>query len=218
MDRTDRVDTRQTDDRITAGQPDDPVPAWLVLVVGGVSGAVAGAAMFGLLAAVSVAQSRPFSYPFNAVQALMSGRRVLPEVRGPLRGASPADVIVGPVLFLLPAIAVGLVVTWWMLRRSRSRNTPDAWWTVAVVTAVPTLALFLLLVVALGFGRAEPPVQRMSSGQGVRELGLGAWIAAHLVYVAALVAVSGPLQRATEALRRRRTERQPVTGEAVTAT
>ncbi len=188
------------------------VPAWLGLAAGGVAGLVAGAAMF-LVLGVLGAGSRGFWYPLHAVQALMSGRRVLPESRGALRGASPADVVVAPVLFLLPALVVGIGVAWWVGRRAGGRTRAEAWRTVVVAAVVATLALFFLLVVVLGFREAADPVQRMSSGRGVRNIGLGAWIAAHAVYVAVLVAVLGPLQRAASAMHGRRARDRPLPGD-----
>lgn len=187
------------------------LPAWLGLAAGGVAGLVAGAGMFLVLGALG-AGSRGFWYPLHAVQALMSGRRVLPESRGALRGASPTDVVVGPVLFLLPALVVGVGVAWWVGRRAGGSTGAVAWRTV-VAAVVATLALFGLLVVVLGFREAADPVQRMSSGKGVRNVGLGAWIAAHAVYVAVLVAVFGPLQRAASTLHGRRTRDRRLPGD-----
>ncbi len=188
------------------------LPAWLGLVVGGVAGLVAGAAMFLVLGALG-AGSRGFWYPLHAVQALMSGRRVLPESRGALRGASPTDVVVGPVLFLLPALVVGVGVAWWVGRRAGAGTGTGARRTVLAAAVIATLSLFCLLVLVLGFREAADPVQRMSSGKGVRNVGLGAWIAAHAVYVAVLVAVFGPLQRAASTLHGRRTRDRRLPGD-----
>lgn len=188
------------------------LPAWLGLAAGGAAGLVAGAAMFLVLGALG-AGSRGFWYPLHAVQALMSGRRVLPESRGALRGASPSDLVVGPVLFLLPALVVGVGVAWWVGRRAGGRTGAEAWRTVVVSAVIATLALFGLLVVVLGLREAADPVQRMSSGQGVRNIGLGAWIAGHAVYLAVLVAVFGPLRRGASALHGRRTRDRRLPGD-----
>ncbi len=187
------------------GAPDPLTPAGRILV-GGLAGAVAGAAMFVVLGLIASGQGRGFWYPLHAVQALMSGRRVLPDNRGVLRGASPLDVVTGPALFLLPAVAVGLATAWWLSRRARTRTSPDPLWVTVAVAAVLT-AVPLVIVLGLGFRVSPEGVQRMSSGKGVRLLGLGAWIAAHAVYLTVLVAILAPLTRAGSDLvaRRQRT-------------
>ncbi len=196
--------------------PPAPVSDMVRLFGGGLAGIAAGFGMFVTLAVVSLAKGRDFWYPLHAVQALMSGRRVLPEARGTLRGDSAVDVVVAPILFLLPAIVVGVATAWWMRRRARVRTAPEPWWVVALVAAVLTGVAFVVFVVILGFRVASPGVQRSSTGYGVRQLGLAAWIAGHLVYVVVLVAVLEPLTRAvsgfgsrTRATRRLRGEREP---------
>ncbi len=209
MDRTSRrtVAAESEGDRTRPAAA--PIPAGLGMVAGAVAGIIAGTVMFLVLAAF-LARSRGFWYPLHAVQALISGRRVLPESRGPLRGTSPADFVVAPLLFLLPALAVGLAVAWWLGRRTPGRTTQESLWRVAAVAAVPTAVLFGLLVGVLGFREAADSVQRISSGVGVRRVGLAAWIVAHVVYVAVLAAVLGPVQRIALGLRARRGRRRPL--------
>jgi hypothetical protein len=58
-------------------------------------------------------------------------------------------------------------------------------------------------VLLLGYREAPAPVQKISSGYGVRQLGLSAWIIGHLVYAAVFVALLDPVARLANAARRR---------------
>ena len=122
--------------------------------------------MYVTLAAFAVTQGRGPGYPLSAVQALMSGRRVLPDHPGPvLKEGYFYDWFVATLSFLVPAVGAALVVTWWMTRRARGR--PDGWArpaTALLPVAVVSGALFLLLVVRLGFDELSPHVQRVTSG------------------------------------------------------
>ena len=48
-----------------------------------------------------------------------------------------------------------------------------------------------MLVVQLGFNEASPQAQRLSSGYGIRQLGMSAWVTALVVYVSSLTASRG---------------------------
>jgi hypothetical protein len=184
-------------------------------IAGGLlSGLVAGLGMYATLAAFAVAQGRGLGYPLHAVQALMSGARVLPDYpRGNLVEPQATDAVMGPFYFFLPALLVGALTAWWIGRRART-GVVDRWPTVAVGPAVVlTVAFFVAFVLVIGFREATPVAQRVSSGYGVRELGLAAWLSAHLVYALVLVAVTGPLTTWTSALGSREPRRAGLRGE-----
>lgn len=171
-------------------------------ILGGLlAGLVAGLGMYATLAAFALAQGRGLGYPLHAVQALMSGARVLPDYpRGNLVEPQATDAVMGPFYFFLPALLVGALTAWWIGRRART-GIVEGWPTVAVGPAVVlTVAFFVVFVLVIGFREATPVAQRVSSGYGVRELGLAAWLSAHLVYALVLVAVTGPLTRWASAL------------------
>jgi hypothetical protein len=170
---------------------------------------MAGAAMYAVLAAVALAQGRGWLYPAYAVEAMMTGRRVLPDHPVPtLYGRQPADLVLGPVLFLLPAVLVALAVSWWVGRRprhsvgpsdaGRSRVRPHA---VLAPAGVLTAGMFVVVVLLLGFHESSSAVQRLSSGYGVRQLGVAAWLAAHVLYVPVLAVA---LPRSLDVVRRAR--------------
>ncbi len=168
-----------------------------------VGGIVAGLGMFVVLATVAISQGRGVMYPAYAVQAMLSGRRVLPDHPvATLAGRRAGDLVIAPLMFLLPAVLVAVLVTWWVGRRAGlPRPVPRAT-VIALPAALLATVLFLLLVVLLGFREAEPAVQRVSSGYGVRQLGLAAWLVGHAVYVVVLSAVLGPAMRAVASARR----------------
>lgn len=166
------------------------------LLIGVVTGLLAGVGMYVVLAAVAVAQGRSATYPFAAVQALMSGARVLPD-SATLYGARATDVILGPVYFFVPAIAAGVFIASRVARRSARGEPPRSLVAAAAVPAFAvTAAFFLLFIVVLGFREAAPNVQRISSGAGVRALGVGAWIAAHVVYAVLVTVLLAPVTEA----------------------
>ncbi len=77
-----------------------PLTPGLRVPVGGLAGVVAGVGMFvtlfvtlGLFAS---GRGRGFWYPLHPVLALMTGRRVLPQNRGLIRGATSLDLVTGP--------------------------------------------------------------------------------------------------------------------------
>ncbi len=217
------VARRGTDDMITTDrgtQAEDaggvPPPAGLrVRLLGGlVAGAASGVAMFVVLAVVAVAQGRPVMYPAYAVQAMLSGRRVLPDHPvATLADRRASDVVLGPVLFLVPAVIVALLVMWWLGRRATGRPAAPVARQVAAPAAVLTGALFVLTVLALGFEESSPAVQRISSGYGVRQLGLTAWLVGHAVYAVLLTLLLGPAVRAVAFVRRDRTPAVALRGE-----
>ena len=70
-------------------------------VLTGVLGAVA---MFLVLAAFAVSQGRGIAYPLRAVQAMVSGRRVIPDHPvGSVRSTQVLDFLAAPAAFLIPA-------------------------------------------------------------------------------------------------------------------
>lgn len=185
-------------------------------LAGGVlAGVLAGAAMYAVLAGSAIAQGRSALYPTYAVEAMMTGRRVLPDHPFPnLEGRHPADFVLGPVMFLLPAVAVAVIVSWWVGRSPRARaaapaNRPPGPGAALLPTIACTAGLFVVLILLLGFHESDGAVQRLSSGYGVRQLGVWAWLVAHAVYVAALSLALRPVVGAVSRVRQRR--RRPVT-------
>jgi len=65
----------------------------------------------------------------------------------------------------------------------------------AVAAVAVTTVLFVFFIVILGFRAAPPSVQRVSTGYGIRALGLEVWAFAHVVYALLLVAALGPATR-----------------------
>jgi hypothetical protein len=167
------------------------------------AGLAAGAGMYLTLAAFALAGGRTALYPFQAVQALMSGRRVLPDYPIPsVRGPQSLDYFFGPLYFLLPALVVAVVAARWVCRR-RPADWLPGWRSVLPAALVTTTVAFAVLVLALGFWEASGRQQRTSSGYGVRQLGLVAWTLAHLVYAGLLAGLLGPATRLLATTRRR---------------
>lgn len=173
------------------------------IVAGALAGIAAGGGMFVTLGLFSIGMGGAFWYPLKAVHAMMSGRRVLPNFRGALYGSQPQDYVVEPVLFLIPALAVGIATAALMRRRARSTGASGPWWMAAPTAAILTAVLFVVFIAVLGYAKVAPSTQRISSGQGIRELGLTAWIVAHLVYVGVLVVLLEPIARALRAFSNR---------------
>ena len=147
------------------------------------AGCLAGAAMYLTLAVFAVSQGRGLGYPLHAVHALMSGRRVLPDHPIPsLKDGYFYDWFAATLDFLAPAVAIALVVTWWTSRRAR-RQPPERMrsTTALLPAALVSGALFLLLIVLVGFSEASPQAQRLSSGYGIRQLAMSAWVTALVV-------------------------------------
>jgi hypothetical protein len=204
-----------TDDVVTKGSAGsaahEVTPAVDRLAAGMLAGVLAGAAMYAVLAGTAVALGRSVLYPAYAVEAMMTGRRVLPDHPVPtLDGRHPADLLLGPAMFLLPAVAVAVLLTWWTGRAPRGRGAsghvprPLSPLAVLPVALALTAVLFVLLVLLLGFHESRPAVQRLSSGYGVRQLGVWAWLVAHAVYVAVLSLVLRPANGAVARARRHR--------------
>lgn len=194
----------------TPGTPRTSGPQPLATVrrlAGGViAGSVAGLGMYVTLAAVAIAQGRGVTYPLHAVQALMSGARVLPDYpRHALYEPQALDLVMAPIYFFVPAIAVGVATAWWLGRRAR-RGVPDHRWSAAAPAVALTALLFVAFVVGIGFREVSPVAQRVSSGFGVRELGLAAWVTGHVVYAVLLTSLIGPVTRLVVARRTRRNE------------
>ncbi len=173
------------------------------IVAGALAGIAAGGGMFVTLGLFSIGMGGAFWYPLKAVHAMMSGRRVLPNFRGALYGSQPQDYIVEPILFLIPALAVGIATAAFMRRRARSTDASGPWWMAAPTAAILTAVFFIVFIAVLGYAKVGPSTQRISSGQGIRELGLTAWIVAHVVYTAVLVALMEPIARALRAFSNR---------------
>ena len=198
-----------TPDAHTAHEVEAPTSGPQRIAAGALAGIAAGIGMFLTLAMFAVGKGDGFWYPLKAVHAMMSGRRVLPEFRRSVYGSQSLDFVIEPVFFLIPAVTVGLMTAALMLRRARARGSSAPWWMAAPTAAILTVAFFVVFIVVLGYNEAVPSVQRNSSGQGVRELGLLAWIVAHIVYTALLVALLDPVARAISAFRNRRRDRAP---------
>jgi len=164
--------------------------------------------MYVVLAAFSLAQGRGAAYPFQAVQALMSGARVLPDhPRDNLVGPTVYDVVLGPFYFFLPAVAVGVLVAMWSGRRSDRGRRPA----LVLLTLAVTTVTFCITVLALGFQQSGLAAQRSSTGYGVRELGLLSWVAGHVAYAALFAGLLGPVTSWIGSRKARRARRQPVT-------
>ena len=179
------------------------------------TGIGAGLVMYTALAAVAVSQGRGLSYPAYAVQAMLSGRRVLPDHPvATLAGRRAGDLVAAPVMFFLPAMLTALLVTWWVGRRLGPERPAPRAVDVALPAVVLTAVLLVVLVLLLGFRTAEPAVQRVSSGYGVRQLGLAAWLVGHALYAAVLTLALGPTVRSVAALRRSRRAHVRLRGES----
>lgn len=209
-----RIASRHAPRTETSGAADIQFQMARRILGGLLSGLVAGLGMYATLAAFAVGQGRGLGYPLHAVQALMSGARVLPDYpRGNLFEPQATDAVMGPLYFFLPALLVGALTAWWVGRRART-GIVARWATVAVgPAAVLTLAFFVVFVLVIGFHEATPVAQRVSSGFGVRELGLAAWLSAHLAYALVLVAAIGPLTKRAAALGRREPRSAGLRGE-----
>ena len=73
---------------------------------------------------------------------------------------------------------------------------------VAPAAFVTTFSLFVVLVLAVGYQEAGAPLQRISSGYGVRALGLPAWVVGHLAFATLLTLCLGPITRVVSTRRR----------------
>jgi hypothetical protein len=184
-----------------------------LLLAGALTGALAGTGMYLVMAVTALAKGLGAAYPLWAVQGLMSGARVIPDhPRQSLVAPIPTDWVTGPLYFLLPAVLVGVLTAWVSSHGGRRAGAPTP--VVAlVVAASATAALFLLLVVELGFRDVALTAQRATSGYGIQALGMTAWAVAHVVYVALLVALLAPVHRLTALLRRRPTAAKGLRGE-----
>lgn len=178
----------------TAGPAGAPAASPARRALGGLlAGLAGGLAMYTTLAGFALAQGRGAAYPLWAVSALMSGKRVLPDHPVPaLHGAAAHDLATAPVVFLLPAVLVGLFTAARAARRSGATAGAARRAAVRPATAA-TAVLFVVLVLGVGFQEAPQHIQRFSSGYGVRQLGLLAWSLAHLAYVAVVVTTLRPL-------------------------
>lgn len=166
------------------------------------TGLAGGLGLYAVLAVVALLQGRGLAYPFQAVHALMSGARVLPDYPlGSLGGPQVLDLVLGPVYFFLPALLVGALTAWW-LRRSAGRGATGRPPRVqaALVAGLLAAVFYVVFVVLLGLREATPAAQRISSGYGIRQLGALAWAGGHLVYVAMVVALLEPLTRRVAAV------------------
>ena len=160
------------------------ITAWRRVQGAALTAVVGAAGMYAVLAGFAVAQGHGLAYPFRAVQAMISGRRVIPDHPvGSVRSTQVLDYLVAPTAFLVPALAAALATLWWLTRRRDADLSPRA---VAAPAFVVTFALFAVLVLLLGYREVDPHLQRISSGYGVRSLGLPAWVVAHTVFAAVL--------------------------------
>lgn len=185
------------------------VTGWRRLQGAVLTGVLGAAGMYVVLAAFAVSQGRGLAYPFRAVQAMVSGRRVIPDHPvGSVRSTQVLDFLVAPVAFLTPALVVALATLWWVTRWRDADLSPRA---VAAPAVVVTVALFAVLVLLVGYREVDPQLQRVSSGYGVRALGLPAWLLGHAVYAAVLIQ---GLERVTRLVStRRRGSFTPLRGE-----
>ncbi len=181
-------------------------PSALDFLLGGaLAGLVAGVGMFTVLAAFAIEQGRGFLYPLHAVHALMSGARVLPDYpRKVFAGGQVQDVISAPLFFFGPAVVIGVAIGWWVGHRARG-GRPLTRVALLVMIATVSAASLILLVFVVGFRELPPANQRLSSGYGIRQLGVGAWLLGDAAYIAVMVFLVGPLTRAAPLLGRRRT-------------
>lgn len=186
---------------------DERTPNLARTAAGALTGAVAGLGMYVVLAAFSVFQGRDAAYPFHAVQALMSGARVLPDhPREDLVGPLLHDMVLGPIYFFLPAVVVGALVAALSGRRTDRGKSPA----LLPLTLVVTAATFCLTVLALGFQQTGITAQRTSTGYGVRELGLVAWVVGHVAYAALFAGLLGPVTSWFAGRKARRSREQAV--------
>lgn len=164
------------------------------LAAGALTGLLGGLGMYVVLVTVAAWRDLGLAYPLHAVQALMSGARVLPDYPHQVWVRSQnTDAIVGPLCFFLPAVVVGMVTAW---RAGRPGTRAPLRPLRVARTAVPvTAALFVVFVVLIAGHEAPLAVQRFSSGAGVRELGLTAWAVSHVAYAVVLVGLLAPVTR-----------------------
>ena len=187
---------------------DERTPQLARTAAGAVTGIVAGLGMYVVLTAFSLSQGRGAAYPFQAVQALMSGARVLPDhPRESLIGPTNYDAVLGPFYFFLPAVVVGVLVATWSGRRSDSGRRPA----LVPLTLAVTAVTFCLTVLVLGFQQTELAAQRSSTGYGVRELGMLAWVVAHVAYAALFAGLLLPVAAWIRHRKTRRSRRRAVT-------
>jgi hypothetical protein len=176
------------------------VTGWRRLQGAVLTGLLGAVAMFLVLAAFAVGQGRGPSYPLRAVQGMISGRRVIPDHPvGSVRDLSVLDHLVGPASFVFPALVAALATLWWVVRR---HGGDDSARSVAPAAFVTTCSLFVVLVLAVGYQEAGAPLQRISSGYGVRALGLPAWVVGHLAFATLLTLCLGPITRVVSTRRR----------------
>jgi len=186
------------------------VTGWRRLQGAVLTGVLGAVGMYVVLAAFAVSQGRGIGYPFRAVQAMVSGRRVIPDHPvGSVRGTQVLDFLVAPAAFITPALVAALATLWWVTRRRDADLSPRA---VVAPAVVVTVALFAVLVLLLGYREVDPQLQRISSGYGVRELGLAAWLLGHTLYAAVLVLGLEPVTRLVST--RRRGSWTPLRGES----
>lgn len=206
-------------DRAARPEPTEPsagsvqevsVNGWRRLLGTVLTGVLGAVAMFLVLAAFAVSQGRGIAYPLRAVQAMVSGRRVIPDHPvGSVRGTQVLDFLAAPAAFLTPALVTALATLWWVTRRRHADLSPRA---VLAPAVVVTVAMFAVLVLLLGYREVDPQLQRTSSGYGVRELGLAAWMLGHAVYAGVLVLGLGQVTRLVST--RRRGSWTPLRGES----
>ena len=212
-------DEQPARDRRPRSQPTEPtagsggevtLTGWRRLAGTVLTGVLGAVAMFLVLAAFAASQGRGIAYPVRAVQAMVSGRRVIPDHPvSSVRDLSVLDHLVGPASFLTPALLAALATLWWVVRRRRGDMSPRM---VVAAAFVSTWSLFVVLVLAIGYQEADPGLQRISSGYGVRALGLTAWVVGHLAYATVLTLCLGPVTRMVST--RRRGSWEPLRGES----
>jgi hypothetical protein len=196
----------RTKDRLEVqNAPPEPFTLGDRLVGSVLGGLTACLAMFLTLAGFALSQGRGFTYPLDAVQALMSGRRVLSDHPNPMIQADRiSDWLFGPVWFTAPALLVAGIVAWWVTRAGRRRGEAYRPQHVVLPALVVVTAAFFLFVVLLGYQQVDMHAQRFSSGWGVRALGIPAWVTAHAVYAATFTLLLGPAVRFAAHLRENR--------------
>lgn len=160
---------------------------------GAVAGMAGGLAMYAVLAGVALSQGRGPSYPFAAVHALLSGKRVLPVHPRPDRAVGQLlDLSIGPMYFFLPAVCLGVVVAI-RIRRLGAGDGRRDWAVAAARTAAVASALMFVAAILAVAGTEVARIQRFSSGNRIRQLGLPAWLLAHATYVGVVAATIRPL-------------------------
>jgi hypothetical protein len=146
------------------------------LRTGATAAVLGGVTYVATLAAFSVVQGHTVLYPFRAVAAIFRGNHVLPGYGRDFDTGSVAAVYGGTLWILVLSMACAGIFVFLV----RSRGLAPAW---VVPLAVGWALLWLLLALLVFDHGGSPGVRRrVSSFQGLHELGIPAFVVAHAAF------------------------------------